>query len=377
MNTYCCGCAYRYPEPDDVDRPRLAASSFDTLRQWQLQEMAPKLIGLPVYINHEMGSKDAPPGSIVMGNRALGIIRRAWVDPKDGSLHWIGELTFMPADSLVLAMYNAGLMPMCSLQHTVSDIHRPPHVITPIEISICHKGRRPGTYICRDGDTAAYMRNNGYNVIIKAMASIPDIVLPDSTALFEEAARVTASNARQVADSNEILTLRMKLQQANDEKNKMGETIATQEGTIRQHQAALEADMHEAETLFREFAKQVFPDTFHEIILPPISISASFSTRSEILERTKKIKKANESMQARLAALQTIAAGNAALTSPIVVTASAKRPAEIQITKMTELLTRVPDAPARMIETRTYDQSGPTIKLMKQFDLSHQSIPQF
>ena len=367
MSTFCCGCVYRYPELDDPNNPRLAASSYDTLRQWQLREMAPQLVGLRVLINHEMGDKNAPKTSVVTGNRALGVIRHAWVDPKDGSMHFIGELKFLPADHLVLAMYNAGLMPMCSLQHEVSDQKRPPYKMKPIEVSICHRGKRPGTYICRDGDTAAYMRNNGCNVIVKLMA---DIVLPDATPLFEEAARVLASNARQAASDAELSALRIKLQQANDDKYRMNERILAQEVMITQHSAEMSAELQDAEKLFAELARQVFPDTFHEIILPPLSISAS-STRSDLVERTKKVKKANESMQARLAAQQTIAASNAALIhQPIVVTASAKRPAETQITRMAE-----PVSATRMLDTREQPVHG--IKLLKQYDLSHQAIPQF
>ncbi len=353
MSTYCCGCAYRFPEPDNGTR--LAASSYDTLRQWQLREMAPRLIGLPVFINHEMGDNDAPRTSIVKGNRALGHITHAWVDPKDGSLHWIGLLTFLPEDRIVMTMYDAGLIPMCSLQHTVSELHRPPYIITPIEISICHRGRRPGTYIYRGGNIDAYMRNNGYGVIVKAMA---DIVLPDSTALFAEAARVTEANVRHAADNAEIVNLRAKLQIAQEEKSELSKTILAHESAISMHQAEALDELNEAKAIFTAMAHQVFPDTFDSIILPPISIAAS-STRSDIVSYTKKIKKANAMMEARKAAQETIAAGR-----PVVITASVKRPAETQS--------------MRMSETPSYSNPAASgAKFLKVFDLDHQHVPTF
>lgn len=353
MNTYCCGCAYRFPEPDDDKHPRLAASSYDTLRKWQLREMAPKLVGLPVFINHEMGDNSSS-NSIVTGNRALGKITHAWVDTQDGSLHWVGKLTFLPEDRLVMSMYNAGLIPMCSLQHTVSDLNRPPYVITPIEISICHRGRRPGTHISRGGNPETYMRNNGY-VAIKAMAF--DFVLPDSTELFAEAARITETNTLQAAHKLEIDKLHAQLQEAAAKETELCKTILAHEGAIKKNQESAMNELNEAEKIFSALAKQVFPTSFDTIIKPPISIAASW-TGSDIQEYTQKVRKANALMEARKIAQETIAANK---PLPIVVTASAKRPAETQS--------------MRMSESQVYTGSG--AKMIKVFDLDSQAVPTF
>lgn len=180
----CSGCVYRYPEPDDVNRVNALASTVDAMRVWQIKQILPKLVGLPIHVNHQIKAKlyDVNTGALiapqyqqaVTGVRPLGYVTTAWLDAKNG-LHWSGELEFGPDDTELMQMYLCGLLPECSLHHTVSSPYQA-HTITPVEISICHKGYRQGTTIYTGGDTATYMRNTGF-VAIKAMENPTDLMV--------------------------------------------------------------------------------------------------------------------------------------------------------------------------------------------------------
>ena len=87
-------------------------------------------------------------------------MQAVWLDARNG-LHWSASLAFAPDESDLLSMYDSGLLPECSLQHRISDVYKT-HRIHPVEISICHKGMRPGSNIYTGGDTGLYMRNTGY-----------------------------------------------------------------------------------------------------------------------------------------------------------------------------------------------------------------------
>ena len=96
----------------------------------------------------------------ISGQRPLGIVNDVWMDARNG-LHWTATLCFADDETDLLRMYDSGLLPECSLQHGISDAYKK-HIIYPIEISIVHKGMRPGSTIYTGGDTNVYMRNTGY-----------------------------------------------------------------------------------------------------------------------------------------------------------------------------------------------------------------------
>lgn len=183
----CCGCVYRFPEKNDPWRPRAVASTVDALREWQVAELVGQLPGLPVHVNHHMAAPTAAPNAVA-GSRALGSIARAWLDGA-GALHWTATLTFLAADRDLLHMYDCGLLGACSLKHIVINPFTT-HTVVPVEVSLCHRGRRPGTSVYTGGDVAAYMRNNGCPAIA---ATMDPVIVPPSADIMIEAANKVAS----------------------------------------------------------------------------------------------------------------------------------------------------------------------------------------
>ena len=193
----CAGCVYKTPERDDPLRPNAIATTTESLRVWQCRAMLPDLIGLPIYINHSINMTLTDPATgqtvrpelqqAVTGNRPLGTVTHAWMNAAN-SVFWAGVLRFQPEDRDLLCMYTCGLMPECSLQHTIRDVFRT-HVITPIEISICHRGRRPGSDIYIGGDVEAYMRNTGYT----AIRPMSDLQIPAGADIIIQCANKVAS----------------------------------------------------------------------------------------------------------------------------------------------------------------------------------------
>lgn len=203
------GCVYKNPEPNDPRRPNAIAANPRSLRVWQIQAMLPQLIGLPIYVNHKINIELRDPVTnerisanrqgAISGTRPLGRITHAWTHLD--ALYWSGTLEFHPEDSELLAIYKMGMLTECSLQHGISDMYAS-HVITPLEISICFKGERPGSFIYRGGDTAAYMRANGYISNNNTLMSFPAIDVPaEVNAMIRAAARITALE-EQIAANN-------------------------------------------------------------------------------------------------------------------------------------------------------------------------------
>ena len=120
----------------------------------------------------------------ISGARPLGNVAAAWMDARNG-LHWTATLYFAEDETDLLNMYDSGLFPECSLQHRISDVYRT-HGIHPLEISICHKGMRPGSNIYTGGDTPMYMRLTGYKITDMANALVP----PSGDILIECANKV-------------------------------------------------------------------------------------------------------------------------------------------------------------------------------------------
>ena len=56
MRYECSGCMYRYPEPDHPTKPRALASDMRSLRISQLRLLIPRLVGLPIHINHRVNT---------------------------------------------------------------------------------------------------------------------------------------------------------------------------------------------------------------------------------------------------------------------------------------------------------------------------------
>ena len=191
------GCAYQTPEPNDPNRPFAIATNPRSLRVWQIRAFLPQLVGLPIYVNHKINitlydpiTHEAIPANkqcAITGVRPLGTITHAWMHLD--ALHWSGTVEFFPEDAELLAIYEMGMLTECSLQHSVTDMYAS-HIIRPLEISICFKGERPGSFVYRGGDTAAYMRANGYFDI---QMSFPVIDVPaEVNAMIKAAARITA-----------------------------------------------------------------------------------------------------------------------------------------------------------------------------------------
>ena len=170
------GCVYRYPEPDDPRRPYAPPSNVENMRQWQLHQIAGHLVGLPIRAHHigiitERGvhrnrytdykDKPASEPSIATGDKAMGKITHAWVDPVKGGLHFVGEVSFDRSEAAAHHRLLSGTFPYCSLTH----FHFNGIIAKLEELSLCVEPKRPDTNVYV-GDAALaeeYMRNNNYS----------------------------------------------------------------------------------------------------------------------------------------------------------------------------------------------------------------------
>lgn len=279
----CSGCVYRYPEPDDVNRVNALASTVDAMRVWQIKQILPKLIGLPIHVNHQIratlydvntGAQIAPQyQQAVTGVRPLGYVTNAWLDARNG-LHWSGELEFGPDDTELMQMYLCGLLPECSLHHTVTSPYQA-HQITPVEISICHKGYRKGTTIYTGGDTATYMRNTGF-VEIKAMENSTDLVV--RLAVLEQQVLehgVTIQSQQHVISGKDAEILEIKASRSRE----IADLTARIEENINRENAVMAARM----LMYDQLCGQVIPGHPGSM---PITIMANSS--SSTVEQSRK-----------------------------------------------------------------------------------------
>lgn len=216
------------------------------------------------------------------------------MDARNG-LHWTATLYFAEDETDLLNMYDSGLFPECSLQHRISDVYRT-HGIHPLEISICHKGMRPGSTIYTGGDTPMYMRLTGYKITDMANALVP----PSGDILIECANKVwvkykVGANDVQVAsfqdahtkDAQRIAELEEKLKEAQERVNEYA----------LDEQAADAAKI----TLYNSLSSQLFHG---HPGLPPILIAANSTPDQR--QQTKKfsagLDAANEKLREVLAA---------------------------------------------------------------------------
>ena len=131
-DTYA-GCVYQSPPA------RFAPQGVEDLSRHALAEM--DLTGLPVRDSHDSDS-------------VVGKVLSNW-QGKDGSKHVSFELFDRPDTIVQREGVKSGFYSHLSLSH---EIGNPPK---PLEVSICHRGRRPGTTINRSMSVEEYKRQTG------------------------------------------------------------------------------------------------------------------------------------------------------------------------------------------------------------------------
>jgi hypothetical protein len=213
------GCAYRTPEPNDPADLRKPPTDHVNLRAWQVCQICPLLIGLPIRVNHatdgvivapvdvrhpngtytRQGEKMSLPKSVISGGLPLGTITYAWVDRSTYSLHWIGKIEYeseiTPTDftgPLLHQLIQDNKYPYCSLQHYPMTGAT---FAVPVEISICHVPRRPSTLVrWKEEQIPEYMRNTNITDYIVAMSD----PAADATAPFGDVVAAGAAAAKEV-----------------------------------------------------------------------------------------------------------------------------------------------------------------------------------
>jgi len=159
--------------------------------------------GLRIMLNHKLDGRifdgysnamvrpDIQKG--VSGERPIGRVLHAWINPANGGLYWAGELKFYDDEQELIMLFKDGYLSECSLHHTVEDPVvgglTKTHKIRLVELSLCFKGARAGSVVVTGPSVFAYMRNTGFKG--HHNNKIPGMESANETIVVAESAPVT------------------------------------------------------------------------------------------------------------------------------------------------------------------------------------------
>ena len=291
------GCAYRHPAKDDPGRYHAPPVEYEDLREWHLHAIAPHMVGLPIKINHYMDGvlHDHSTGASITpetqtglaGARAVGKVTRAWVNKQNKGLYWTGEIEFTEHEKFLDWLYTSGYIAHCSLHHTVTDAFRS-HKVRLVELSLCHRGKRPGTTIHGRSDIAAYMRNNGYEEQTRsvmastgqppaAVAAESPVAAPVAAPVVEAAPVATFTGPPPTED--EIGGF---FESLSDDKMRVGLFILNQANSVKQQAERLQQEvertkkeLHESDLAQRRVFQSAYSQFGTPEVMNPIAVMAS------------------------------------------------------------------------------------------------------